>query len=621
MPVPPPAAQLHLDDDVVNILLLGRDTVRTDNAYRTDVIIVVSINKAANAVTMLTIPRDLFIYIPGWTMNRINTAAGYGDAIGYPGGGVALLEQAILYNLGIPIHYWARVDFAGFRDVVDVVGGVDVPVSCAMQDWRLKDPAGDLQDQDPDHWHLYTVETGVQHMDGNMALWYARSRRRSSDFDRSRRQHQVLRAIFDQALRLEMLARVPDLYNQYVNIVDTDMGLGDMLQFVPLAAELDKARIKSRFIGRGHVTGYTTSQGAAVLLPIPEAVSAVVAEAFAPPPSNVLERSATAVEVANGTNRADWATLAAENLAWSGISPVIVASDTASQANTVIYDYTTSDKNSQRPALQTLFRVGDENVIAQPDPNAAHPYKVVLGADFNSCVSTGTTVIIPTPVPEAGGPVGDAIIHAAGVLEPPPGIDGDLVEWALLPYPMAEPIFGTENWEGPTDGAAVFNAAWDEEYLYLALDVNDTTFVQTARGELMYQGDSLELWFDVNPTDNSVRELNDDDFQLGISPGDLTSPVGGPEAYLWHPLNQKRAVPEVVIAPRLEGANYALEVAIPWVVLGVTPQAGTSYGFALALNDDDTPGSPDQQTQVTNDKGQLLTDPTTWGTLVLDSPP
>jgi anionic cell wall polymer biosynthesis LytR-Cps2A-Psr (LCP) family protein len=76
--------------------------------------IIASINNTANAVTLLTLPRDLFVYIPGWTMNRINTAAAHGDAVGYPGGGMALLEQTILYNLGIPIHGWAGW-FQGLR--------------------------------------------------------------------------------------------------------------------------------------------------------------------------------------------------------------------------------------------------------------------------------------------------------------------------------------------------------------------------------------------------------------------------------------------------------------------------------------------------------------------------
>jgi hypothetical protein len=115
--------------------------------------------------------------------------------------------------------------------------------------------------------------------------------------------------------------------------------------------------------------------------------------------------------------------------------------------------------------------------------------------------------------------------------------------------------------------------------------------------------------------------LTGDDYQLGISPGNLTSAVGGPEAYLWYPRGEARAVPEVVIAPRLGNGEYTLEVAIPWSLFKITPQAGQTYGFALSLNDDDTPGSAEQQTQVTNWKGQTLFDPTTWGLLVLDAPP
>ncbi|MCC6188872.1 MAG: LCP family protein [Anaerolineales bacterium] len=622
LPIPEPVPQLRLDKSVINILLLGRDTERTSGSYRTDVMIVVSINKAANAVTLLTIPRDLFVYIPGWTMNRINTAAVHGDSIGYPGGGVALLEQTVLYNLGIPIHGWARVDFQGFREVVDVVGGVDVPVSCAMQDWRLIDPA--LDQQDADNWQLYTVETGVQHMDGDLALWYARSRKRSSDFDRSRRQHQVLRAIFDKALRLQILTKVPELYQQYVSIVDTDLGLGDLLQFVPLAAQLDRARIKSRFIGRGQVTSYTTSGGAAVLLPNRDAVQALVAEAFLPPPDNVLAREATAVQVWNGTTNPDWSALAADNLAWAGITPVLGDADHQAYVNTLIYDFTTSAKGSRLSELQALFHVKAEQVIAIPDPRSPYPYRVVLGADYNSC-ATSTFAVVPTPTPGVGagtGPQGENVIHAAAVLEPPPGMEGDLSEWAFLPYPLAEPIFGPEHWEGPHDAAAVWNIAWDDEYLYLALDINDSAFVQEAAGDQLYRGDSLEVWFDAQlSTDGTSHELNADDFQLGISPGKLISPVGGPEAYLWHPQNTARPVPDVIIAPRLGSGGYTLEVSIPWSLFGVTPSAGQMYGLALALNDDDSLGTAEQQTQVTNRKEQRLADPTTWGILVLDAAP
>ena len=622
LPVPEAMPQLHLDKDIVNILLLGRDTDRTDRTYRTDVMIVVSINKDANAVTLLTIPRDLFVYIPGWTMNRINTAAAHGDATGYPGGGVALLEQTILYNLGIPIHGWARVDFQGFKDIVDTVGGVDVPVTCAMQDWHLKDPA--LDQQNADNWELYTVPTGVQHMDGDLALWYARSRKRSSDYDRSRRQHQVLRAIFDKALNLQMLPKAPELYGQYVQIVDTDLGLGDLLQFAPMAANLDKARIKSRFIGREQVFPWTTPAGAAVLLPNRDAISGLLAEAFVPPPTNVLARAALQVEVWNGTPNGDWGALAADDLAWDGITPIAGQADGTGYASTLIYDFTTSAKGSQLGELQRLFRVSAENVIAMPDARAPYPYRVVLGADFNSCVKAGGTIITvtPTPSPGGGGLQGDDIYHAAAVLLPPPKIDGDLSEWAELPYPLAEPILGQNEWEGPPDLAGAWNIAWDADNLYLAVDVNDTTFVQLSNGASLNLGDSLELRLDAQlAADGSSTVLNDDDFRLGISPGNLLAAVGGPEAYLWLPAPLARAVPEAAVGARLISGGYALEMAIPWKLFGISPSAGQTFGLALALNDDDSPGSPVLQTQVTNRKEQDPANPRTWGILLLDSAP
>jgi LCP family protein required for cell wall assembly len=602
---------------VVNILLIGRDTDRTDRVYRTDVMIVVSINRSANSVTLLTIPRDLFVYIPGWTMDRINTAASHGDAIGYRGGGVALLEQTILYNLGIPIHGWARVDFQGLKDIVDTLGGVDVPVTCAMQDWRLKDPA--LDQQNTDNWQLFTIGSGVQHLDGDLALWYARSRKRSSDYDRSRRQHQVLRAIFDKALRLQMVSKVPELYSQYIKIVDTDLELGDLLQFVPLAANLDNARIKSRFIGRGQVTPWITPGGADVLLPNRDAIASLLAEAFLPPPDNVLARAAPTVEVWNGTTHADWATLAVANLNWDGIPPVIGQADAANYNKTIIYDFTSSPKGSQIGELQRLFNVKTENVIPAPNPQAIYPYRLVLGADFNSCTQPAGSNVVATPGP--GAPSSDSTIHAAAVLTPPPKIDGDLSEWTFLPYPASEPISGQSNWEGPADLAATFNAAWDAENLYLAVDVNDSTFVQVSRGSNLDQGDSVELWLGARTSaSGGSHALNDDDFRLGLSPGNLISPVGGPEAYLWLPASQARSVQEAKVGARLTNSGYELEAAIPWGLFHVTPGVGQTLDLALTLNDDDTPGNAGQQTQVTNRKGQKLADPSTWGVLVLDGP-
>jgi LCP family protein required for cell wall assembly len=619
-PVPEPMPQLFLDDDIVNILLLGRDTAKGSGSYRTDVMIVVSINKTANSVTLLTIPRDLFVYIPGWTMNRINTASAHGDAIGYPGGGVALLEQTILYNLGLPIHGWARIDFDGFKQVIDILGGVDLPVSCAMQDWRLKDPYDVSVDvQDADNWHLYTVEPGVQHMDGDLALWYARSRKRSSDFDRSRRQHQVLRAMLDKGLQLNVLPRAPELYQQYVQIVDTDLGIGDVLQFVPMAAGIDRTRIKSRFIGRAEVWSWTTPQGAAVLLPDRAAIARLLEEAFQPPAENVLARAGRSVEIWNGTLNGDWAALATDNLAWAGIASTVGQADRTDYATTLLFDYTSSPKGSIRAELQMIFHIRDENVVVLSDPNAGSAYRVVLGSDYDSCVRPPQAIHpTPTPAPGEPPPVAEAeIVHAARIVGTPPTVGGDISEWTALVYPVNQPSFGRQNWTGPDDLSVSWNTAWDDKYLYLAGKVKDDVLVQNATGENLFRGDSLEIWLSVDPG-SRTETLSEREFQFGVSFGDLNSSAPAPTAYLWMPAQYKGPVQDALIAAGRVEDGYTFEIAIPWSVFRLTPFSWQGLGLTLAFNDNDSSGTTAQESQIVNRKDAKLGDARTWGVLILD---
>ncbi len=621
-PVPEAMPRLDLPDSTYNILLLGRDTAKEAGTYRTDVMIVVSINRDSNSVTMLTLPRDLFVYIPGWTMNRLNTAAAHGDSIGYPGGGVALLEQTILYNFGIPIHGWARIDFDGFKRVVDILGGVEVPVSCPMQDWRLRDPA--LDPQNADNWELYTVNVGVQQMNGDMALWYARSRKRSSDFDRSRRQHQVLRAMFEKGLQLNALLRVPELYGQYVEIVDTNLGIGDVLQFVPMAAQIDPTRIKSRFIGREQVWSWTTPQGAAVLIPDRGAISALLAEAFLPPPTNTFARGGPGVEIWNGTRFDDYSVLAADNLAWSGITPVSGTSDRRDYAQTVIYDFNTSPKGSITTELQRIFRVDAANVIAQPDPNARAPYRVILGADYDPCLRPSTTIVRPTPTPLPGqatagpsAPSDVALVERVGTVTPV--VDGDLADWPGLMFSSNKIGFGGQSWNGAADASASWNLQWDDGTLFGAVRVVDDVFVQLASGDQLFRGDSLELWLSTGPGERT-ETLSGREYQIGLSPGDLAGGASGPHAYFYLPEQFQRPLSEARLASRRTENGYILEFAIPWSVFGSTPSIGRGFGFILALNDDDTPGSPEQESQVVSSAGARLGNPLTWnGAIVLEA--
>ncbi|CAG0995700.1 partial Regulatory protein MsrR, partial [Gammaproteobacteria bacterium] len=126
--------------ELYNFLLLGKDSESIDQAdgvYRTDTMIIVSVNMTTQTVSMLSLPRDLLVYIPDWGMQRLNLAWGRGEAVGWTDGGFGLLRQTILYNFGIRIHYFAMIDFSGFKQVIDTLGGVTVAVDCAIQDYKF----------------------------------------------------------------------------------------------------------------------------------------------------------------------------------------------------------------------------------------------------------------------------------------------------------------------------------------------------------------------------------------------------------------------------------------------------------------------------------------------------
>ncbi len=289
-------------EEAINILLLGSDQFNT-GGWRTDVMIVVSINPEGPSAAMLSIPRDLYVWIPDWRMGKINTADSHGEAVGYPGGGPGLLKQTLLYNLGIPIHYYARVDFEGFKRIVDTMGGLAVPVSCEMTEWRIKSP--ELDPEEEENWELYTLDQRVHQMDGDLALWYARSRLRSSDFDRSRRQQQILRAMISKALSANIIPQIPQLWDDFSNTVETDMGLGEILQLAAVAPKLDFNRIKSQFISGDAVLSWTTPETHAwVLLPQFEKIAELIADVFEPPALNRAFQDPAVVEVWNGTLRA-----------------------------------------------------------------------------------------------------------------------------------------------------------------------------------------------------------------------------------------------------------------------------------------------------------------------------
>jgi LCP family protein required for cell wall assembly len=377
-PIPTPVPVAEMSPGAINIVVLGSDRRPDWGDWHTDVIQVVSIQPLVPAVTVLSIPRDLYVYIPGFWMSRINFADMYGELYGYEGGGPALLQQTLLYNLGIPVDHYVRTDFDGFIGIVDTLGGVDIPVHCRLEDhWPYRDENGE--------YPLRVLEPGVHHMDGETALWYARSRMTSGVFARERRQQQVLQAIWRKARGLDLLPRVPQLWDQLRSMVVTDMEFDDVVQLAGVAFRLDEQNVRFRSIGYQQVIPWTTPKGGSVFLPNWEEIEPVVGEALGPVPEGRLWRALQRVEVWNGTGNAGWDQLAADRLFREGFVAVVGQPDRQDYPQTQLIDFTTTAKGGAAPYLRQMFNVSPENVIHAPDPSMPVPYHLVIGADYQTC--------------------------------------------------------------------------------------------------------------------------------------------------------------------------------------------------------------------------------------------
>ncbi|MBN1976662.1 MAG: LCP family protein [Anaerolineae bacterium] len=379
-PIPTPVPTVEMSPDTINIVVLGSDRRPGWSEWHTDAVHVVSIQPYVPAVTVLSIPRDLYVYIPGFWMSRINFADVYGELYGYEGGGPALVQQTLLYNLGIPVDHYVRTDFDGFIGIIDTLGGVDIPVHCRLEDhWPYPDENG--------VYPIKVLEPGIHHLDGESALWYARSRMTSSVFSRERRQQQVLQAIWRRSRSLELLPQVPELWEKSSSMISTDMTLEDVVVLADVAFRLDEQNVRFRNIGYEEVIPWTTPKGGSVFLPNWEKLGPLVSEALGPLPMGRLQRTLQTVEVWNGTPNEDWDQLAADRLVRQGFPIFIGEADRRDYAQTVLIDFTTTHKGSAVPYLQEMFGIPAENIISTPNSDMPVQYRLIIGADYQTCRS------------------------------------------------------------------------------------------------------------------------------------------------------------------------------------------------------------------------------------------
>jgi polyisoprenyl-teichoic acid--peptidoglycan teichoic acid transferase len=263
-PTPVPLInRLKEPDGQTNILIFGSD-YRPNAGYRTDVIMLLSVNTKKGTATLTSFPRDLYVDIPGWEMNRLNTAQAHG--------GFALTQQTFEQNFGVHPDHYIITNFSGFIGIINTLGGIDVNATKGLSD------TCDLP-QAVRGW--CSIGPGIHHMNGDTALWYVRARHSTSDFDRTRREQEVIQAVFTKLVSLNAVSRAPELYNQLKSTVETDMNLSDMLALLPLATQVkDLSNVQRYFVDQTYVTSWVTPGGAQVLLPHTEDIfSNIIAKA------------------------------------------------------------------------------------------------------------------------------------------------------------------------------------------------------------------------------------------------------------------------------------------------------------------------------------------------------
>lgn len=375
--------------DILNILLLGNDGEITNDGYiRTDTMIVLSINRSAGTVAMLSLPRDLYVYMPGWTMQRLNVAYIYGESAGWTDGGFGLLRETLFYNLGINVHYYAMVNLTGFKEIVDTLGGIDVAVDCALQDYPLVGAEVPEQAIVADEDGLLTLPVGYHHLNGGAALWYARSRGNSSDFDRGRRQQQVLRAIWRKARDTGQLANLPTLWSQASELIETNVPFEEILSLLPLALNLDTQRMEQFTMRRLYdTTPWQTPDGDYVQLPVYEHILELLNDMYTPPTESQIRREGAQIAVRNGANIENLDLVAAERLSWSGFNAIASGpvDDGTIYTDTILIDRTGQTKGSSLGEIAKILNVKPENIRTEPDPNRTVDFEVILGTNYNSC--------------------------------------------------------------------------------------------------------------------------------------------------------------------------------------------------------------------------------------------
>lgn len=380
----------------INILfvgLRGGDTTEGDCPFCTDTLILLTVDPVTRTAGMLSIPRDMWVNIPGFGYSRINTAWTLGRGSRLPGGGPALAMKTVSHFIGVPVDYYVQVDFDTFVDIVDMIGGVQI--------YNDENITLDIVSHGQDFPKSRLTCCGLRHLDGRKALAYARCRKESQgcadgDVGRARRQQKVIFAIRDKILDPAnfpgLMARAPQIYSRFSSGIQTNMSFQDAVRLAVLVRDIPEESIRNGVIDESMISFGNTvlgGQNASVLKPLHDKIRVLRDEIFTEGGAvspwaegdllSLAQSEDARIRVLNGTLTGQLENRTARYLSQQGLLVSEVSGVSAVNRTTVIL---------YAPKLYTfrylidLFQIErSTQILIRPDPSQSVDIEVRLGSD------------------------------------------------------------------------------------------------------------------------------------------------------------------------------------------------------------------------------------------------
>ncbi|MBU0598164.1 LCP family protein [Patescibacteria group bacterium] len=375
------------NEDRINILLTGIGGPGHQGAYLADTIIVASLKTSTNEVATLSIPRDLYVDIPEFGWRKINNSLAFGLEADYPGGGEVLLKKVVEDVIGLDIQYFARVDFAGFKKIIDDLGGIDIYVDNGFTDYEYPDYNFGYQ--------TISFSQGMSHMDGETALQYVRSRHgtngEGSDFARSKRQQKVLFAVKEKFFSINTIINPSKIIKVLDDLGDhnnTNLQIWEIVKLAQLVEDVDLDNLITKVLDTGSdglLVSDTTIDGAYILLPKSGDYSEIQYLAENIFNANIIKKENANIEIQNSTEVAGLASVTADQLTGMNYNITKIGNSKLDQplSKTTIYDLSNGTKPYTVVSLKNLLKASVSTTLPAFLTQASVEYNTIIPATTN----------------------------------------------------------------------------------------------------------------------------------------------------------------------------------------------------------------------------------------------